>query len=159
MNFRQENNERETYLEFKNESQDVEFKSIWKDEYLNCICSFANAQGGRLFIGVDDVGKVVGLKDSQELLEILPSKIRDSLGIVVDINLLNGNNKNYIEIKVPAYPIAVSCKDNPTYTYAELALLLGVNKKTIVSHFKNLKNKKIVRRIGTSKKGYWIIEK
>ena len=48
---------------------------------------------------------------------------------------------------------------NPTYTYAELAILLGVNKKTIVSRFKKLKNKKLVVRIGTSKKGYWEILK
>ena len=29
------------------ESQNIEYKSIWKDEYLKWICGFANAQGGK----------------------------------------------------------------------------------------------------------------
>ena len=28
------------------ENQDVEFKAIWKDEYLKWICGMANANGG-----------------------------------------------------------------------------------------------------------------
>lgn len=36
------------------ESQNVEFKSNWRDEYLKVICAFANTDGGRLIIGVDD---------------------------------------------------------------------------------------------------------
>lgn len=27
------------------ESQNIEYKTIWKDEYLKWICGFANAQG------------------------------------------------------------------------------------------------------------------
>ena len=33
------------------ECQNVEFKRIWKDEYLKWICGFANAQSGKLTIG------------------------------------------------------------------------------------------------------------
>lgn len=36
------------------ESQNIEYKEIWKDEYLKWICGFANANGGRIFLGVDD---------------------------------------------------------------------------------------------------------
>ena len=36
------------------EQQNIEYKSVWKDEYLKWICGFANAQGGTLFIGQDD---------------------------------------------------------------------------------------------------------
>ncbi len=28
------------------ESQNIEWKEIWKDEYLKWICGFANAEGG-----------------------------------------------------------------------------------------------------------------
>ena len=35
------------------ENQDVEFKKIWKDEWLEWICGFANTTGGVLYIGVD----------------------------------------------------------------------------------------------------------
>jgi len=39
------------------ESQDVEFKSSWRDEYFKVISGFASAEGGgNLIIGVDDDG-------------------------------------------------------------------------------------------------------
>ena len=47
--------------DMKKETQTVEFKQSWHDEYLKWICSFANAQGGKLIIGVDDSGKYVGV--------------------------------------------------------------------------------------------------
>lgn len=36
------------------ESQNVEFKSNWRDEYLKVICAVANVDGGRLIIGIGD---------------------------------------------------------------------------------------------------------
>ena len=59
----------------KNESQNVEYKSVWNDEYLKWICGFANAQGGKLYIGVDDSGHVTGINNAGELLESIPNKI------------------------------------------------------------------------------------
>ena len=46
------------------ESQNIEYKSSWRDECLKWICSFANSSGGSIFIGKDDTGKVIGLPDS-----------------------------------------------------------------------------------------------
>ena len=45
------------------ESQNIEFKESWRDEYLKWICGFANAQGGTLYIGVSDNGEVCGLQE------------------------------------------------------------------------------------------------
>jgi hypothetical protein len=36
------------------ENQTTEWKAKWDDEYLAWICGFANAQGGKLYIGIDD---------------------------------------------------------------------------------------------------------
>ena len=44
------------------ESQNIEFKESWRDEYLKWICGFANAQGGRLYIGMCDNGEVCGVE-------------------------------------------------------------------------------------------------
>ena len=33
----------------QNESQNIEYKESWRDEYLKWICGFANAQGGRIY--------------------------------------------------------------------------------------------------------------
>ena len=38
----------------KNEDQNIEYKQSWRDEYLKWICGFANADGGRMLIGVSD---------------------------------------------------------------------------------------------------------
>ncbi|MDY4255193.1 MAG: ATP-binding protein [Oscillospiraceae bacterium] len=92
------------------EKQNIEWKAAWKDEYLQWICGFANANGGSLYIGVDDNGQVIGVANAKRLLEDLPNKIRDTMGIVADINLLKEQEKEYIEITVPSYPVAISCK-------------------------------------------------
>ena len=83
-----------------NESQNIEYKETWRDEYLKWICGFANAQGGSLYIGVSDDKKVVGLPDAKKLMEDIPNKISNYLGVVEDVNLLAEDNKEYIEIVV-----------------------------------------------------------
>ena len=50
------------------ESQNVEYKESWRDEYLKWVCGFANAQGGIIYIGIDDAGNVVGLKNIKKLI-------------------------------------------------------------------------------------------
>ena len=39
---------------------------MWKDDYLAWICGFANAQGGKLYIGMTDSGEVVGVKKREK---------------------------------------------------------------------------------------------
>jgi len=40
------------------ESQKVEWKRNWNDDWLKWICGFANNEGGLLFIGKDNKGNV-----------------------------------------------------------------------------------------------------
>ena len=82
------------------ESQNIEYKESWRDEYLKWICGFANAQGGRIYIGIDDNQQVVGVADTKRLMEDIPNKIVNYLGIVADVNLLHKEDKDYIEIAV-----------------------------------------------------------
>ena len=69
------------------ENQHIEWKESWRDEYLKWICGFANAEGGVLEIGRNDKGIVVGVVAAKKLLEDIPNKIRDILGIMVGVNL------------------------------------------------------------------------
>ena len=82
------------------ESQNIEYKESWRDEYLKWICGFANAQGGRIYIGIDDNQQVVGVADTKRLMEDIPNKIVNYLDIVADVNLLHKEDKDYIEIAV-----------------------------------------------------------
>lgn len=97
------------------ESQHIEWKASWRDEYLKWICGFANADGGSLIIGRSDNGDLVGIGNAQELLEIIPSKVRDLLGIVVDVNLIEESGKQFLEIVVEAYPSPISYKGQYHY--------------------------------------------
>jgi ATP-dependent DNA helicase RecG len=97
------------------ESQNTEWKESWRDEYLKWICGFANAQGGVLFIGKNDKGVVTGIDDAGKLLEEIPNKVRDILGIIVDVNLLAENEKEYLEILTEAYPYPISYKGQYHY--------------------------------------------
>ena len=49
------------------ESQLMEYKKSWRDEYFKWICGFANAQSGVLYIGIDDKGKTVGVQNAKKL--------------------------------------------------------------------------------------------
>jgi ATP-dependent DNA helicase RecG len=97
------------------ESQNIEYKQSWRDEYLKWICGFANAKGGSIFIGKDDNGKVVGITDAKKLLEEIPNKIRDVLGILADVNLHTTNLGVFIEVIVEGYPYPVNYKGQYHY--------------------------------------------
>ena len=97
------------------ENQNIEYKESWRDEYLKWICGFANANGGKIYIGKNDVGEVVGLKDSKKLLEDIPNKTKDILGILVDVNLHQTEKGEFIEISVEAYPYPVNYKGQYHY--------------------------------------------
>ena len=90
------------------ESQNIEYKESWRDEYLKWICGFANAQGGKLYIGIDDKGKVVGVKNVKKLMEDIPNKIQSGLGIVAEVNKKSEGPLDYIEIVVSpsSYPVS-----------------------------------------------------
>ena len=97
------------------ETQNIEYKTKWRDEYLKWICGFANANGGTIFIGKDDNGNVVGVDDAKKLLEEIPNKVRDVLGILVDVNLHKTKEGGYLEIIVDPYPNAVNYKGQYHY--------------------------------------------
>lgn len=69
------------------ESQQIEWKWSWQDEYLKWLCGYANTDGGILYIGVNDDGYVVGVEDAKKMLEGLPNKINDKLGIIASIKI------------------------------------------------------------------------
>lgn len=89
------------------ENQNIEYKETWRIEYLKWICGFANAQGGTLYIGIDDSGNIIGVDNAKKLLEDIPNQIQQSLGIIADVNKHTENGRDYIEIKVEpsAYPV------------------------------------------------------
>ena len=92
------------------ENQNIEYKECWRDEYLKWICGFDNASGGTIYIGINDRKRVVGIEDSHRLMEDIPNKIVNFLGIVADVNLQQKDGLDYLEIVVQPSNVPISYK-------------------------------------------------
>ena len=92
------------------------------------IIAFANTKGGKIYIGIDDDGNIIGLKNSKEDLESLSGMIREGiksdLTLYTSVNLISINDKDIIEINVMEAP-------NKPYYLTEKGI------KNIQSHKKN----------------------
>ena len=97
------------------EHQNIEYKSSWHDDYLKWISGFANAQGGRIYIGKNDASTTIGVDDYKSLLEELPNKIKNLMGITAEVNLLQEDDKLYIEIVVLPYSVPISLRGRYYY--------------------------------------------
>lgn len=97
------------------ESQNTEWKASWREAYFKWVCGFANAQGGKLFIGIDDKGNIKHLSNAKKLLEDIPNQARDILGLMVDVNLHTKDGRDYLEIVVEAYPFPISLRGKYYY--------------------------------------------
>jgi ATP-dependent DNA helicase RecG len=97
------------------EQQNIEYKSSWHDDYLKWVCGFANAQGGKIYIGMNDAATVVGLPDQKALMEEIPNKIKNNMGITAEVNLLQDGELYYIEIVVQLYSVPISLRGRYYY--------------------------------------------
>lgn len=97
------------------EDQNIEYKTSWHDDYLKWVCGFANANGGTLYVGKDDNGVTVGVADYNKLMEDLPNKLRDILGVMAEVNLRKDKGKYFVEIIVPSYSVPISFRGKYYY--------------------------------------------
>lgn len=102
------------------EQQNIEYKSSWHEDYLKWICGFANAQGGQIDIGKDNVGNVVNVEDYKKLIDKIPNKIKNNMGITVEVNLLQEDGKHYIEIVVQPYSVPIYLRGRYYYFSGKL---------------------------------------
>lgn len=113
------------------ESETTELKRELTKDLKKEIVAFANTKGGTIFIGVEDNGNVVGVSDSNKVIESISCMIHD--GIINDltpysnIELINENEKDIIAIHITSGP-------NKPYYIAE----------------KGLKSSGVYLRLGTS---------
>jgi len=90
------------------ESQTVEFKESWRDDYLKTVCAFANTDGGVMYIGIDDKGEVVGVENIKKLMEDLPNKVMNTFVIAVDVETEEEKGKQFVKMTVQKSDIALS---------------------------------------------------
>ena len=100
---------------YDEEDQNIEFKESWNStELLKWVCGFANAKGGRMYIGVRDDGEVLGLSNSKKLMEDIPNAIVSAFGMYdAEVNLRRVCDKKYIEIVIPKSNLVLDYKGIP----------------------------------------------
>lgn len=107
------------------EDKYTEYKESWRDEYLRQICGMANTCGGSLFVGIDDYGKVVGVRNSKKLQEDIPNKVRDTLGIVPDVICHSQDGLDFLEVVVPTNATPVSYRNKFYYRSGSVTIELS----------------------------------
>ena len=61
------------------ESKTLELKREYTEEIKKTIIAFANTDGGKLMIGIEDDGSVVGVTDSDAVMLQIANAIRDTI--------------------------------------------------------------------------------
>lgn len=95
------------------ESETVEFKSSFDREVIETLAAFANAKGGKVFVGISDNGKVTGVQLNKETIQtwINQAKQLTSNALIPDAETISLKDKKVVILSVPESPIKpVACK-------------------------------------------------
>lgn len=85
-------------------SETVELKEIYTPDIRKEVIAFANTNGGIIYIGVKDNGKIIGVDNPdfimQQVLNALRDSIRPDVSMFSKISLLKERDKFYIKLEV-----------------------------------------------------------
>jgi len=90
------------------EDQHIEFKMLWKEDFLKNVCAFANSKGGMIYIGINDKGEANGVDNITKLLETLPNIINQKTGIIPSVLIEKIEGKQIVKIIVQASSVPIS---------------------------------------------------
>ncbi len=79
------------------ESKTVEYKREYLEDIRYTVVAFANTEGGKLYIGIEDDGKIRGVEDSEDTVLRVTNMIRDA--IRPDVTLFTEVNVSEMEGK------------------------------------------------------------
>ncbi len=86
------------------ESMNVELKEILTSELKKEVVAFANTCDGIIYIGVNDKGEVIGVENSDDIIERAGASIRNAIkpdvSMYVTLNVEQVENKNIVTIRV-----------------------------------------------------------
>lgn len=92
------------------EAQNVEWKRQWDDKLLRQVCGFANSEGGVMKIGIDDDGRIIGVKNPKSDMKIITDTIADKLFIHPTVDVDETTNVITINVQKSSVPIDLDGK-------------------------------------------------
>ncbi len=89
------------------ESLHTELKSNFNVEAMESITAFANAEGGKVLIGVSNKGKIIGVDINEESIQQWVNEIKSKTepSILVDAERYEIEGKTVVVLSVPEYPV------------------------------------------------------
>lgn len=89
------------------ESLHTELKSNFNVEAMESITAFANAEGGKVLIGVSNKGKIIGVDINEESIQQWVNEIKSKTepAILVDAERYEIEGKTVVALSVPEYPV------------------------------------------------------
>ncbi|MEA5084777.1 MAG: putative DNA binding domain-containing protein [Lachnospiraceae bacterium] len=86
------------------ESEMVELKEIYTSDLKKEVVAFANTNGGTIYIGVQDSGEIIGVDNTDFVMQQISNSLRDSIrpdvSMFVNIELLQQDKKFFIKVTV-----------------------------------------------------------
>jgi len=89
------------------ESDRIEFKSSFDKDAIETVCAFANAKGGKIFIGVTDSGEIKGIDSNSEMAQSWINQIKTSTmpSVIPEVDFYELTGKVISVISVIEQPI------------------------------------------------------
>ena len=82
------------------ENKYLEFKQDITNTFLKTVSAYANYAGGEIKFGIDDSGKVVGIKNAEQKRIDIENKINDTIVPKPNYTIELNNSMNVITLKV-----------------------------------------------------------
>ncbi|MGN1399866.1 MAG: RNA-binding domain-containing protein [Erysipelotrichaceae bacterium] len=89
---------------YEYENFDREFKEIYVNDIKKSVLAFANTEGGVLYIGIADNGEIVGVENTDAVMQQLANSLKDSIApdvmSFISIKAMQKDDKNIIAVMV-----------------------------------------------------------
>jgi len=91
----------------KTESNTIEFKTSFSVAVIETLVAFANTNGGTVYVGVNDTGKIIGVTLSNESVQqwINSIKSKTEPSLMPDVKILEVEEKLVVAIHIIEYPV------------------------------------------------------
>lgn len=139
------------------ESKTIELKREYTEDIRKSVTAFANTDGGKIYIGIQDNGSVVGITQKDDLMTRVSNMIRDSIRpdvtLFTDISIEQFDRKDVLVIHVqrgtarPYYlhgkgirPEGVYIRQGASSVPATEAAILNMIKETSGDSFENARS-------------------
>ena len=136
------------------ETQNVEWKRSWRDEYLAWICGFANAQGGVLCLRFPFSEAYLEAAGGGGSADRGTTPITTPITPITTPIAIPKTSRSTEPIPVEDRILAL-LEAEPGITQAAIAERIGLTVDGVKYHFRKLREAGAIRRVGPSRTGHW----